>query len=66
MKLLSKRKAILQDSQNLTMDDRERLFGYLGCKEVNFGRTATFINRVIRFTGLDGQKMSRVMEIQLG
>ncbi|OUW03222.1 MAG: tryptophan--tRNA ligase [Betaproteobacteria bacterium TMED156] len=57
---LERAKAILQDSQNLTMDDRERLFGYLeGVRRLILVEPQPLLTLASRFTGLDGQKMSK-------
>ncbi len=57
---LERGKAILQDSQNLTMDDRERLFGYLeGVRRLILVEPQPLLTEASRFTGLDGQKMSK-------
>jgi tryptophanyl-tRNA synthetase len=53
-------KALLQEAQNLTMDDRERLFGYLeGGRRLILVEPQALLTEASRMPGLDGQKMSK-------
>ena len=57
---LESAKALLQDSQNLTLDDRERLFGYLeGARRLILVEPQALLTQASRMPGLDGQKMSK-------
>ena len=57
---LERAKAILQDSQNLTMDDRELLFGFLeGAKRLILVEPQPLLTKNSKLPGLDGQKMSK-------
>lgn len=57
---LESAKALLQDSQNLTLDDRERLFGYLeGARRLILVEPQSLLTPASRMPGLDGQKMSK-------
>jgi tryptophanyl-tRNA synthetase len=57
---LESAKALLQDSQNLTLDDRERLFGYLeGARRLILVEPQALLTPASRMPGLDGQKMSK-------
>ena len=52
--------ALLQESQSLSMADRERLFGYLeGARKIIFVDPQALLTSASRMPGLDGQKMSK-------
>ncbi len=53
-------KALLQETQNLAMIDRERLFGYLeGGGKMILAEPAALLTEASRMPGIDGQKMSK-------
>ena len=53
-------KALLQETQNLAMIDRERLFGYLeGGGKMILAEPEALLTAASRMPGLDGQKMSQ-------
>lgn len=53
-------KALLQETQNLAMIDRERLFGYLeGGGKMILAEPDALLTAASRMPGLDGQKMSK-------
>ncbi len=53
-------KALIQEAQNLTMDDRERLFGFLeGARRLILVEPQALLTEASRLPGLDGQKMSK-------
>ncbi len=53
-------KALLQETQNLAMIDRERLFGYLeGSGKMILAEPSALLTEASRMPGLDGQKMSK-------
>ena len=57
---LEQAKAMLDDAQNLSMIDRERLFGYLeGSRKIILVEPKALLTEALRMTGLDGQKMSK-------
>lgn len=57
---LSTAKALLNDQQNLTNIDRERLFGYLeGCGKIILLEPQSLLTKAAKMPGLDGQKMSK-------
>ena len=57
---LAQAKAMLDDAQNLSMIDRERLFGYLeGSRKLILTEPQALLTEASRLTGLDGQKMSK-------
>ncbi len=57
---LEKAKALLESVQNLSMGDRERLFGYLeGKRRIILAETEALLTQESRLVGLDGQKMSK-------
>jgi tryptophanyl-tRNA synthetase len=57
---LEQAKAILQDSQSLSMGDRERLFGYLeGTRKIILAEPQALLTEASKMPGLDGQKMSK-------
>lgn len=53
-------RALLESQSNITMGDRERLFGYLeGGGRVILPEPQPLLTRAARMPGLDGQKMSK-------
>lgn len=57
---LEQAKAMLDDAQNLSMIDRERLFGYLeGSRKLILVEPQARLTAASRLPGLDGQKMSK-------
>ena len=53
-------KALLNDTQNLSLGDRERLFGYLeGGGKMILAEPQALLTTASRMPGLDGQKMSK-------
>jgi tryptophanyl-tRNA synthetase len=57
---LEQAKAMLDDAQNLSMTDRERLFGYLeGSRKLILVEPQALLTESSRLPGLDGQKMSK-------
>ncbi len=57
---LESARALLQETQNLTMADRERLFGYVeGGGKVILPEPQALLTEASRMPGLDGQKMSK-------
>lgn len=57
---LEQARELLADVQNLTMGDRERLFGYLeGGSKVILPEPDALLTPVSKMVGLDGQKMSK-------
>ncbi len=57
---LEQAKALLDDAQNLSMSDRERLFGYLeGSRKLILVEPLALLTEASRLPGLDGQKMSK-------
>ena len=51
---------LLEDTQNLSLGDRERLFGYLeGSRRVILPEPQPLLTETPRVPGLDGQKMSK-------
>lgn len=64
---LESAKALLQEAQNLTMDDRERLFGYLeGGRRLILVEPQALLTEASRMPGLDGQKMSKSYDNTIG
>jgi tryptophanyl-tRNA synthetase len=52
--------ALLDESKNLTLSDRERLFGYLeGSRKIILVEPQALLTKDSRMPGLDGQKMSK-------
>lgn len=52
--------AMLNDAQNLTMNDRERLFGFLeGASKMILAEPEALLTEAAKMPGLDGQKMSK-------
>ena len=57
---LASAKALLGDAQNLSHNDRERLFGYLeGSGKMILAEPDALLTAASRMPGLDGQKMSK-------
>jgi tryptophanyl-tRNA synthetase len=57
---LESARALLTQTQNLTMSDRERLFGYVeGGGKVILPEPQALLTEASRMPGLDGQKMSK-------
>ncbi len=57
---LEKARALLEDQQNITLGDHERLFGYLeGGGKVILPEPQALLTPAPRMPGLDGQKMSK-------
>ena len=57
---LERAKAVLQEAQNLTIDDREILFGYLeGAKRLILVEPQPLLTKSPKLSGLDGLKMSK-------
>jgi tryptophanyl-tRNA synthetase len=53
-------RALLQDQQNITLADRERLFGYIeGGGKIILPEPQALLTPASKFPGLDGQKMSK-------
>jgi tryptophanyl-tRNA synthetase len=53
-------RALLESAQNLTLGDRERLFGYLeGASKIILPEPRALLTPASRMPGLDGQKMSK-------
>ena len=60
-------RALLDETQNLTMGDRERLFGYLeGCGKMILAEPQALLTEASRMPGLDGQKMSKSYNNTIG
>ncbi|WP_075148447.1 tryptophan--tRNA ligase [Thauera chlorobenzoica] len=57
---LEQAKALLDETQNLSLGDRERLYGYLeGSGKMILVEPETLLTPAARMPGLDGQKMSK-------
>ncbi|MGK2952087.1 MAG: tryptophan--tRNA ligase [Thiobacillus sp.] len=57
---LESAKALLNDAQNLSMNDLERLFGYLeGSGKMILAEPEALLTEASKMPGLDGQKMSK-------
>jgi tryptophanyl-tRNA synthetase len=51
---------LLEDSQNISLGDRERLFGYLeGSRKIILSEPQALLTAASRMPGIDGQKMSK-------
>ena len=60
-------RALLEETQNLTMGDRERLFGYLeGGGKMILSEPHALLTEASRMPGLDGQKMSKSYDNTIG
>lgn len=57
---LEQARALLAESQSLSIGDRERLFGYLeGARKIILPEPQVLLTEASRMPGLDGQKMSK-------
>jgi len=57
---LESAQALLNDAQNLSLNDRERLFGYLeGSGKMILAEPDALLTEASKMPGLDGQKMSK-------
>ena len=57
---LASARALLEETQNLALGDRERLFGYIeGGGKVILGEPQALLTEASKMPGLDGQKMSK-------
>ena len=57
---LEQAKALLHESQSLSMADRERLFGFLeGSRKIILPEPQALLTTASRMPGIDGQKMSK-------
>jgi len=57
---LAEARALLEETQNLSLGDRERLFGYLeGARRVILPEPQPLLTETPKVPGLDGQKMSK-------
>lgn len=57
---LAEAKSLLEEQQNLSMGDKERLYGYLeGGGKMILCEPDTLLTKASRMPGLDGQKMSK-------
>lgn len=57
---LASARALLEETQNLTLGDRERLFGYIeGGGKVILNEPHALLTEASKMPGLDGQKMSK-------
>jgi tryptophanyl-tRNA synthetase len=57
---LESARALLNDAQNLSLGDRERLFGYLeGSGKMILAEPEALLTEASKMPGLDGQKMSK-------
>jgi tryptophanyl-tRNA synthetase len=57
---LEQARALIAEAQNLSMGDRERLFGYLeGARKIILTEPQALLTEAARMPGLDGQKMSK-------
>jgi tryptophanyl-tRNA synthetase len=57
---LEQARALLDDSQSLSLGDRERLFGFLeGSRKIILVEPQAKLTKASRLPGLDGQKMSK-------
>jgi len=57
---LSRAQALLQEQQNITLGDRERLFGYLeGGGKIILAEPQAKLTQAAKMPGLDGRKMSK-------
>jgi len=64
---LEKAQALLESQQNITLGDRERLFGYLeGGGKMILPEPQALLTPASRMPGLDGQKMSKSYNNTIG
>ncbi len=60
-------RALLEEAQNLSLGDRERLFGYLeGGGKMILSEPEALLTEASRLPGLDGQKMSKSYDNTIG
>ena len=60
-------RALLEEAQNLSLGDRERLFGYLeGVGKMILSEPEVLLTETSRLPGLDGQKMSKSYHNTIG
>lgn len=60
-------KALLESQQNITLGDRERLYGYLaGITKIILPEPQALLTPVSKLPGLDGQKMSKSYQNTIG
>ncbi|MFN7085305.1 MAG: tryptophan--tRNA ligase [Burkholderiales bacterium] len=64
---LAAARALLEETQNLTLGDRERLFGYIeGGGKVILTEPQSLLTEASKMPGLDGQKMSKSYHNTIG
>ena len=64
---LAAARALLEETQNLTLGDRERLFGYIeGGGKVILTEPQSLLTEASKMPGLDGQKMSKSYNNTIG
>ena len=64
---LESAQALLNDAQNLSVNDRERLFGYLeGSGKMILAEPEALLTAASKMPGLDGQKMSKSYNNTIG
>jgi tryptophanyl-tRNA synthetase len=64
---LESARAMLNDAQNLSLNDRERLFGYLeGSGKMILAEPEALLTEASKMPGLDGQKMSKSYHNTIG
>jgi tryptophanyl-tRNA synthetase len=64
---LEQGRALLDDSQGLSMGDRERLYGYLeGSRKLILSEPQALLTEASRMPGIDGQKMSKSYNNSIG
>ncbi len=64
---LSSARALLDEAQNLSLGDRERLFGYLeGGGRIILTEPKALLTEASRMPGIDGQKMSKSYDNTIG
>lgn len=57
---LEQARALLQEAQSISLNDRERLFGYIeGGRKIILPEPRALLTEASRMPGLDGQKMSK-------
>jgi len=60
---LARAQALLQEQQNISIGDRERLFGYLeGSGKMILAEPQSLLTKAAKMPGLDGRKMSKSYE----
>lgn len=64
---LDQGRALLDDSQSLSLGDRERLYGYLeGSRKLILSEPQALLTEASRLPGIDGQKMSKSYHNAIG